>query len=142
MDAPFAVLLTDRRITLSPLASMGCHCTTPGFWSGSALDKGPSAWLHSLSREQAIDAARQLHRDVCLITTNLSILDQYALCLQGTAAKILELSLGSRDFPSMAVAAGAMAPRVRRVSVQMEAMGLWRPSLDPAGFEIIAYCQL
>ena len=35
MDAPFAALLTGRRITLSPLESMDCHCTTPGFWNGS-----------------------------------------------------------------------------------------------------------
>ena len=56
--------------------------------SACLLDKGPGAWLHSLSREQAIDKARQLHRDVCLMTTN--ILDQYALCLQGTASKILD----------------------------------------------------
>ena len=75
------------------------------------LDRGPSAWLHSLSHEQAIDAARQFHRDVCLMTMNLNILEQYVLCLQGTASKILELTLGSRDFPAAAVAAGAMAPR-------------------------------
>ena len=67
------------------------------------------------------------------MTTNLNILDQYVLCLQGKASKILELTLGSRDFPYAAVAAGAMAPRVRRASVHTEAMGLWRPSLDPAG---------
>ena len=88
-------------------------------------------WLHCLSREQAIDAAHQLHRDVCLMTTNLDVLDQYVLCLQGTASTILELSLGSRDFPSTAVAAGATGTRARRAAVQMEAMGLWRPSLDP-----------
>ena len=35
--------------------------------SASLLKKGPGTWLHSLSREQAIDAARQLHRDVCLM---------------------------------------------------------------------------
>ena len=57
------------------------------------------------------------------MTTNLSVLDQYVLCLQGMAFKILELSLGSRDFPSAAVAAGAMDPRVRRFSVHMNAMG-------------------
>ena len=78
-----------------------------------------------------MDAALQLHRDVCLMTTNLDILDQYVLCLQGTASKILELGLGPRSFPSEEVAAGAMGPRVRRASVLMEAMGLWRPSLDP-----------
>ena len=33
-----------------------------------------------------------------------------------------------------AVAAEASVPRVRRASVHMEAMGLWRPSLDPVGW--------
>ena len=88
-------------------------------------------WLHSLSRDQAMDAALQLHRDVCLMTTNLDVLDQYVLCLQGTASKILELCLGPWGFPSAEVTAGAMGAWVRRASVQMEAMGLWRPSLDP-----------
>ena len=82
-----------------------------------------------LSRDQAMATAIQLHRDVCLMTTNF--LDQYALSLQGTASKMLEMSLGSSDFLSADVAAGAMGPRVRRASIQMEAMGLWRPSLDP-----------
>ena len=68
---------------------------------------------------------------VCLMTTNLDVFDQYVLCLQGMASKILELSLGSRSFPSEAVAAGALGPRAHRAAVQMEAMGLWRPSLDP-----------
>ena len=65
------------------------------------------------------------------MTTNLYIFDQYALALQGTASKMLEMSLGSSDFPSADVAAGALGLRVRRASVQMEAMGLWRLSLDP-----------
>ena len=99
--------------------------------STSLLEMGLGMWLHSLSRDQAMDAALQLQREVCLMTTNLDVLDQYVLCLQGTASKILELSLGSRGFPSAEVAAGTKGPRVRRASVQMEAMGLWRPSLDP-----------
>ena len=44
---------------------------------------------------------------------------------------MIELCLGSRGFPAEDVAAGALGPRVRRAAVQMEAMGLWRPSLDP-----------
>ena len=44
------------------------------------LDKGPSAWLHSLSHEQAINAARRLHRDAFLMMTNLNILDPKNLC--------------------------------------------------------------
>ena len=78
----------------------------------------PGRWLHSLSRDQAMDAAIQLHRDVCLMATNLDVLDQYALSLQGTASKILELGLDSRGFPSAEVAAGALGPRVRRASVR------------------------
>ena len=70
-------------------------------------------------------AAIRLQRDVCLMKTNLDILDQYALSLQ------IERSLGASDFPSAEVAAGAHGPCVRRASVQVEAMGLWRPSLDP-----------
>ena len=102
--------------------------------SASLLEMGPGMWLHSLSREQAIDAARQLHRDVCLMTTNLDVIDQYMLCLQGMVSKILELSLKSRGFPSEAVAAGAMGPWACRAAVQMEAMWLWRRSLDPVLF--------
>ena len=64
------------------------------------------------------------------LTTYYLLLDQYALSLQGTGSKMMEKSLGSSDFPSADVA-GALGPRVRRASVQMEAiMGLWRPSLD------------
>ena len=44
---------------------------------------------------------------------------------------MIELCLGSREFPAEDVAAGALGPWVRRAAVQMEAMGLWRPSLDP-----------
>ena len=56
------------------------------------------------SRDQAMDAALQLHRDVCLMTTNLDVLDQYVLCLQSTATKILELCLEPRGFLSAEVA--------------------------------------
>ena len=65
-------------------------------WSGvpesaGLLEMGLGRWLHSLTRDQAMDAAIQLHRDVCLIATNLDVLDQYALSLQGTASKIMDL---------------------------------------------------
>ena len=80
--------------------------------SACLLDGSRGAWIRSLSREQSIDAARQLHRDVCLMTSNLNILDQYVLCLQGTATKLLELTLGKQDFPSAAVASAASLPRM------------------------------
>ena len=59
------------------------------------------------------------------MTSNLDILDQHT--------KILELTMGSRDFLYAVVESGAMVPRVCRASIHMEAMGLWRPSLDPVG---------
>ena len=129
----------------SPSGEFGIPLHHPRFleWisipeSAGLLEMGPGRWLHSLSRDQAMDAAIQLHRDVCLTATNLDVLDQYALSLQGTASKILELGLDSRGFPSAEVAVGALGPRVRRASVQMEAMGLWRPSLDP-GLTLMLY---
>ena len=119
----------------SPSSAFGVPLNHPRFleWIGvpesaSLLEMGPGEWLDTLSREKAMAVTIQLHRDVCLMTTNL---DQYALSLQGAASKMLETSIGCSDYPAADVAAGALGPRVRRVSVQMEAMGLWRPSLDP-----------
>ena len=81
-----------------------------------------------MTRVQTLDAAHQLQRDACLMTSNLSVLDQYALCLHGMTSELLELVVGRHDFPSAVVDAAAPVPRVRRASVHMEAMGLWRPS--------------
>ena len=84
-----------------------------------------------LTRDKAVAATAQLQRDVGLMQTNLHILDQYSLALQGTASRLIEVCLGARPFPTEEVAAGALGPRVKRASVQLEAMGLWRPSMDP-----------
>ena len=84
-----------------------------------------------VSRVQTIDAARQHHRDACLMTSNLTILDQYVLCIQGTATKLLELTLGGHDFPSAAVSSAAPVPHVGHASIHMEAVGLWCSPLDP-----------
>ena len=123
---------------VSPTGEFGIPMHHPRFleWIGvpesaSLLEMGPGRWLNALSRDKAMAAAVRLQRDVCLMKTNLDIQDQYALLLQSTALKMIEQSLGASDFPSVEVAAGALGPRVRRISVQMEAMGLWRPSLDP-----------
>ena len=122
----------------TPTGEFGVPLNHPRFleWIGvpksaSLLDMGPGMWLHSVSRDQAMDAALQLHTDVCLMTTNLDVLDQYVLYLQGTASKILKLGLGSQGFPSEEVDVGAMGPQVRRASVQMEAIGLAVAPLIP-----------
>ena len=80
-------------------------------------------------------AAMRLHRDACLMKTNLDILDQYALALHGTASKILQKTVGGGPYPRTKVAAAAHGPRARRASVHMEALGLWRPSMDPVQFK-------
>ena len=99
--------------------------------SACLLEIGAGRWVNHLSRDQAVAAAVNLQRDVGLMQTNLDVLDQYSLALQGTASKLIELCLGAWIFPAEEVAAGALGPRARRASVQMEAMGLWRLSLDP-----------
>ena len=102
--------------------------------SASLLELGPGQWLDTLSRDQAMAAAIQLHRDVCLMTKNLDILDQYTLSLQGTASKILESGIGPGVYPTMEVAAGALGPRVRRVSMGWRPWGCgahrWTPSFS------------
>ena len=99
--------------------------------SACLLEMGAGRWVDHLSRDQAIAAAVHLQRDVGLMQTNIDVLDQYTLSLHGTASKLIELCLGAHEFLVEEVAAGALGPRVKRASMQMEAMGLWRPSLDP-----------
>ena len=69
-----------------PSGAFGIPLNHPQFleWVGvpespSLLEIGPGQWLDTLSRDQAMAAAIQLHRDVCLMTKNLDIIDQYAL---------------------------------------------------------------
>ena len=101
----------------SPSGAFGVPLNLPRFleWIGvpesaTLLEMGPGKWLDSLSMDMAMAAAIQLHRDVCLMTTNLNILDQYALSLQGAASKMLETSLGCSVYPAADVAAGALGP--------------------------------
>ena len=53
------------------------------------LEMSPGHWCDTLSRDRALTAAMQLHKDACLMKSNLDILDQYALALHGTASTIL-----------------------------------------------------
>ena len=67
--------------------------------SACLLEMGAGRWVDHLSRDEAVAAAIQLQRDVGLMQTNLDVLDQYSLALQGTASKLIELCLGARPFP-------------------------------------------
>ena len=89
--------------------------------SACLLEMGAGRWVDHLSHDETVAAAIQLQRDGGLMQTNLDILDQYSLALQGTASRLIEVCLGARPFQTEEVAAGALGPRVRRDSVQMEA---------------------
>ena len=124
-----------------PEGGLGVPLNHPRFleWLGvpdSAwlLEMSPGHWCDTLSRDQAMSAAMQLHRDACLMQTNLDILGQYALALHGTASKMLQTTIGDGSYPRAEEAVAAPGKHARRASVQMEALGLWRPSLDPVQF--------
>ena len=124
-----------------PEGGLGVPLNHPRFleWLGAPdsawlLEMSPGHWCDTLSRDQAMKAAMQLHRDACLMQTNLDILDQYALALHGTASKLLQKTIGGGPCPRAEVTVAAPGTNARRASVQMEALGLWRPSLDPLQF--------
>ena len=48
--------------------------------------------------------------------------------------KLLQCTIGGGPYPGAEVATAAPGAHARRVSVQMEALGLWRPTMDPLQF--------
>ena len=62
--------------------------------SACLLEMGAGRWVDHLSRDQAIAAAVHLQGDMGLMQTNLDVLDQYTLSLQGMASKLIKLCLG------------------------------------------------
>ena len=97
-----------------PEGGLGVLLNHPRFleWPGAPdsawlLEMSPGQWCDTLSRDQAMTAAMQLHRDACLMQTNLDILDQYALALHGTASKLLQKTIGGGPYPRAEVTAAA-----------------------------------
>ena len=121
-----------------PKGGLGVPLNHPRFleWVGTPdtawlLEMSPGHWCDMLSRDRALTAAMQLHKDACLMKSNLDVLDQYALALHGTASTILQRTIGGGSFPGAEVRTGAPGAHAGRISVQMEALGLWRPTMDP-----------
>ena len=121
-----------------PKGGLGVPLNHPRFleWVGTPdtawlLEMSPGHWCDTLSRDRVLTAAMQLHKDACLMKSNLDILDQYALALHGTASTILQRTIGGGTFPGEEVRTGAPGAHAGRISVQMEALGLWRPPMDP-----------
>ena len=82
----------------SPTGEFGIPLNHPRFleWIGvpelaNLLEIGPGRWINALSRDKAMAMAVRLQRDVYLMETNLDIVDQYALSLQSTASKMIEV---------------------------------------------------
>ena len=71
--------------------------------SARLLGRAPGEWLQVMSREQTLHAVLQLQRDANLMTSNVNVLQQYALSLQGTASAILQSVFGRNYFPSTTV---------------------------------------
>ena len=121
-----------------PKGGLGVPLNHPRFleWVGTPdtawlLEMSPGHWCDTLSRDRALTAAMQLHKDACLMKSNLDVLDQYALALHGTASTILQRTIGCGSFPGAEVLTGAPGAHAGRISVQMEALWLWRPTMDP-----------
>ena len=121
-----------------PQGGLGVPLNHPRFleWVGTPdtawlLERSPGHWCDTLSGDRALTAAMKLHKDACLMKSNLDVLDQYALALHGTASTILRRTIGGGPFPGAEVRTGAPGAHAGRISVQMEALGLWRPTMDP-----------
>ena len=89
-----------------PEGGLGVPLNHPRFleWLGAPdwawlLEMSPGHWCDTLSRDQTMTAATQLHRDACLMQTNLDILDQYALALHGMASKTITEYYWWRSLP-------------------------------------------
>ena len=124
-----------------PKGGLGVPLNHPRFleWLGTPdtawlLEMSPGHWCDTLPRDRSMTAAMQLHKDACLMRTNLDILDQYALALHGTATKLLQRTLSDGSYPTTDILTGAPGTSAHKVSVKMEALGLWRPTLDQTRF--------
>ena len=100
-----------------PEGGLGVPLNHPRFleWLGAPdsawlLEMSPGHWCDTLSRDQAMTAAMQLHRDACLMQTNLDILDQYALALHGTASKLLQSTIGGGSGSGVGGTRGTRTP--------------------------------
>ena len=123
MDGPFGLLVHHPQF-LEWVGAPELACL---------LGRAPGKWILSLTRVQTLDAARQLQHGANLMTSNLSVLQQYALSLHGAVSDIFQLIVGRHCFPSTAVNDAAPVPRVRHASTHMAATGLWRPQNGSGG---------
>ena len=92
-----------------------------------------------MKRRDTLYAALQLQRDASLMSSNLTVLHQYAIVLHRTSTEVLHFVFGRELFHSGAVNDAAPVPRVLRVSTHMAAMDIWRPPRW-SGWSRTKYC--
>ena len=101
LDVPSGILPIGDRTTLRHRGSSDFPCITRGSSSGLGFPNRPvfSRWEQN-GGWTLFGGIRLWRRDVGLMQTNLDVLDQYTLSLQGTASTLIEKCLGARDFPA------------------------------------------
>ena len=112
---------------LSPLA---CRCTIHSFSNDWVRRSRPACLVAGYD---ALHTALQLQQDDSLMSSNVTVLHQYAISLHRTASEMLHSVLGREFFPSTAVNDAAPVPRILHVLAHLAAMGLWRPPVGPGG---------
>ena len=93
--------------------------------SARLLGRPPVEWLQVMTQQDTLHAALQLQRHASLMSSNLTVLHQYAISLHRTASEMLHAVFGREFFPSTAVNDATPVPRVLRASAHLAAMGLW-----------------
>ena len=97
-----------------------CVGATESAW---LLGHPPVEWSQVMDRRDAMIAVLKLQQDARLMTSNLTILNQYVMALHRMSLEVLQSVLGHDEFPTRAVEDAAPVPRVHRASIHMAAMG-------------------
>ena len=105
----------------------GVHVHHPWFlkWVGALESDCLLSRPPVMNRRDTLYATLQLQRDASLMSSNLTVLHQYAIALHRTTTEVLHYVFGREFFPSRVVNDGVPVPRVLRASTHMEAMGIW-----------------
>ena len=101
--------------------------------SARLLGRPPAEWSQVMGRRNAMTATLELQRDVGLMASNLTVLSQYVMALHRMSLEVFQSLLGREEFPTRAVEEVVPGSRAQRASVQMAAMGLWRPPVGLVG---------
>ena len=81
--------------------------------SDCLIGQPPAEWLRVMTWQDTLHAALQLQRDARLMSSNLTVLHQYAISLHWMSSEMLHSVFGRVFFPSTAVnGARAGAPRL------------------------------